>query len=192
MDFEHLMDDAENGLVEDKLTQIAQLAAFQLKYEEQLAMLEAQAKEVKAKLLKISQEELPQLILGTGVSRVRLADGKEISVTQELSASVKDMRAFSKFVAERGDDAILKTTIELGKLPDNVIKAIQKWFADTLNMMPDINRTVHAQTLKKYVKELCGVGMEGAEERLGDRYIPLGQLPDYISAFTYYKTKIKG
>ena len=148
-------------------------------------------KELQTAFNKVSMEEIPSLLGGAGLSEIRLADGRKVTVKAEISASVTDPGAFAQYVTDRGDDYLLKTTMELGKLPDNVLSALRKLLATELELYPEIKQSVHPQTLKKYIREITGAGKEDPEAALGDRYVPVHELPESVSIFNYFKTTIK-
>lgn len=149
--------------------------------EEQLAL-------AKSRFNQISGVDIPQTLLSAGLSELRLADGRKVVVKEDLNVTIKDINSFADFVASRNDDAILKTQIFLPKLPAETIEKIKRIIAKEAAVYPEVKQSVHAQTLKKYVKEITG--MSKSVEILGDRYIPKENLPDCLSVFTYYKTKI--
>ena len=149
-------------------------------------------KELQTAFNKVSMEEIPSLLGGAGLSEIRLADGRKVTVKAEISASVTDPEAFAQYVTDRGDDYLLKTTMELGKLPDNVLSALRKLLATELELYPEIKQSVHPQTLKKYIREITGAGKEDPEAELGTRYVPMAELPESVSIFNYFKTTIKG
>lgn len=193
MNLNFLKEDAKqnDGLAESALERLQRLVKL---YDEQLAAVEeaeAAFEAAKKAFNKTSMEDIPEVLLGSGLSELRLADGRKVTVKEEISASVKDASAFAEFVTERGDDDVLKTTMQLGKVPDNVLNALRKLLAEQLDLYPEISQTVHNQTLKKYIKEICGVGLENPEERLGARYVPMHELPEFINVYRYYKTTIK-
>lgn len=188
-DLSHLLDhEQEQEIPLDHLAQLVERFRF---YEATIEKLEALLKEAKENFNAVSQVDIPQFLLQYGVSGVPLRSGEMLRISQEISASVKDMESFSEYVTERGDDDILKTTINVGKVPTEIAQKIQRLLMETFDLSADVNRTVHPQTLKKYVKELCGIGMENPEERLGDRYVALQELPEAVSVYTYFKTTIK-
>lgn len=171
--------------------QLARLVSRYRVLDEEVKKLEHELSEAKEAFNEISQTEIPQFLLQYGVSGVPLSTGEMLSIKQEVSASIKDMPAFAEYVTERGDDDILKTTMVLGKVPAEIAKRIRVLLLQEFDLSADIAQTVHPQTLKKYVKELCGIGMDDPEDRLGDRYVPLQELPDYVSVYTYFKTSLK-
>lgn len=188
--FDHLLEHSTTE-VELPLAKLQAMVGRFQQIEAELVRLELETKVTKERFNQISQVDIPNLLMQYGLSEIKLASGEKLRVTQELSASIKDMDSFSEFVTERGDDDILKSMISLGKIPAEVAEKIQRVLLEQFDLMADISRTVHPATLKKYIKETCGIGMEDAEDRLGERYVPLQELPSSIGVFTYFKTTIK-
>lgn len=192
-DLSFLQADAQysDGLASTALERLQRLV---IRFEEEaneVEALEEKLAEAKKRYNKTSMEDIPEVLLGAGLSELRLADGRKVVVKEEISASVKDSTAFANFVKGRGDDDILKTTMVLGKLPDNILSSLKRLLAENLDLYPEVNQTVHSATLKKYVKEITGMGMENPAERLGERYIPMQELPECVSVFRFFKTTIK-
>lgn len=190
-DLSHLTDYLSNEPQEIPLDVLSKLVTRFRKDQERVAKAESELKEAREAFNQVSQVDIPQFLLQFGVAGVPLSTGEMLRVDQKVSASVKDIDDFAEFLTARGDDDILKTTFALGKLPIEVVRKIQKLLIDNFDLSPDIARSVHSATLKKYVKELCGIGMENPEERLGERYIPLQELPESVSVYTYFETTIK-
>lgn len=193
MDLSFLKEDAKtpDKLSESTLERLQRLVRLYM--EQHTAVLEAeQALDAAKKAFnKTSMEDIPEVLLGAGLSQLKLADGKKVTVKEEISCSVKDMPSFSSFVTDRGDDEILKTTVALGRVPDNILAGIKRLLAERFDLYPEVVQTVHNATLKKYLKEISGVGLEDPEERLGERYVPMHELPPSVSVYRYYKTTIK-
>lgn len=187
-DFDHLLGHEDQQ--EIPLDQLKKLVDRFRKADKEVNELEEKLKVAKEIFNQVSQTDIPQFLLQYGVSGVPLSTGEMLRIKQEISASVKDIDSFSDFLTERGDDDILKTNIKVGKVPTEIAQKIAQMLVETYGLSADIERSVHSMTLKKYVKELCGIGMENAEERLGDRYVPLQELPESVSVFTYFKTTI--
>lgn len=189
-DFSYLTKAAE----ESEEIPVAQLGAMVVRFreaEKEVAQLEEDLKNAKERFNQVSQIDIPQLLLQNGLSEIRLSTGEKLRVSQEISASVKDIDLFRDFVNERGDEDILKTTLTLGKTPHEIVDKVRRMLMEQFELMSEITTTVHPMTLKKYIKEICGIGTEDAEERLGDRYVPMQELPEFIRVFSYFKTSIK-
>lgn len=173
-------------VVEVPLDKLAYLVKQFKLYESHIKSLEDELKEAKARFNQVAQVELPELLLQNGLSEIKLATGEKIKVSQEIAATIKDAESFGEFLAARGDDDIMRTMLSLGKVPAPLLKKIVFTLMSEYNISPDAQQTVHPQTLKKYIKELCGIGKEDADDCLS-----LQDLPESISVYTYYKTTIK-
>ncbi len=183
-EYDYLMQDtpkAEGG----DLKRLEGLCAAWKTAKEQIGELEAALEKAKATFNKISQEDIPELLHKSGLSELRLLDGSKVTVKTEVSATVKDIDDFVHFLEARGDDAIVKTSFDFGKLPTHVTKEIQQKIYADYGILPDTKRVIHPQTLKKYIKELCGLADDGVDG------MPIGDLPKSVKVFVYNKTNIK-
>lgn len=184
-DLSHLMNDTGN--IEDALERLQQLCNEWRAAKDGVAEAEEYLDEAKKRFNRVSQELIPELLMQHGLSEIKLADGAKVAITMEVSPSVKDMNTFVQFLEARGESAIVKTELSFGKLDQSIIKVIQRMLAENLALYPDVKSGVHPMTLKKYIKELCGIGQKEPD----DRCIALQDLPECVSAYTFYKTTIK-
>lgn len=186
-DLSFLVEESENVVAPDNV--LARIAAKAEEYKasrQRLADLEEAMKDEKKLFNKISQEDLPTLLRANGLESVTLQTGEKVSVKEDLSASIKDAEKLAKFLEERGDDALIKTTMEFGKVPAEILEHMRRTLADNYGLYPDIKQTVHSQTLAKYFRNLCGIGGEHEAE------FPLAQIdPKMVTVFTFFKTTIK-
>lgn len=186
---QHLIDSAKQAqgasASVDQLQRLSQLAADYKAAKERVTQLEDSLSQAKARFNRVSQEQIPELLLESGLSSVSLASGEKVVVSENVSASIKDAKSFVEFLDDRGDAGIVKTTFELGKVPPEILAMIINDFNVKYGLFPTVKQGVHHSTLDKYVRELCGVGGKTEAQ------IPLAKLPDSVKAFTYFKTTIK-
>lgn len=146
-----LEDDA--GVV-GNLTEIMALAKRQLELEGEVDILEQQLKEKKKVLLNISDRELPAAM--AGVSRVQLDDGREVSVKEELTASVPKKRKHEiveKLREWGAGDMIANTlTVQIDKGADEKAQDLYRVAAD-MGFVPKRDETVNTGSLKAYLKK---------------------------------------
>lgn len=167
------------------LEQITEYAMILQNKREELAEIEADVKDKKAVINKLEQELLPEAMLAVGLTEFKLASGKKVSLKEELSCSVKDYSLLGTFLEERGDDALLKSTIEVGKLPDNIVGMILNDLKDKYDIDGTSKTYIHPSTLKAYFKRVCGVGSDVPAD------VPIAELnEEMVNTFTYYKTTI--
>lgn len=141
--------------------------------------------EYKARAREISQVEIPNLLAQYGLSEIKLSDGRKITVKQDCRASVKDYEAFYQFLKSRGEDHLLKTTLELGKMPAVAVQAAQKAVLQVTGVAPESKTVIAPQTLFAWVRSNIGLGKSVPEELLDKDSIP------GVSVYTFSDTKIK-
>jgi hypothetical protein len=193
--FDHLVDalDQEAGAVSNStLGELNRLVEKMKTMQAECEQLEAALIEAKRKFNQLSMIDIPQLLLSNGLSEIKLATGEKLKVSQNVSCTIKNMDAFAEFLTLRGDDAIIKTGFTVGKLPAEMVNKIRAALYKDFGLEAEINQTVHSATLQKYIKEICAIGVDAdqAAEKLGDRYVPLQDLPESVSVYTYFKTAL--
>jgi len=154
-----------------------------LKVEAEIKDAEDALKILKKEQLRFSGEEIPTLLSQYGLSEIKLDTGQKIIVKEDLSVTVKDSFLYHKFLRKRSHDDIIKTVFEFGKLEHDDYEKVANAI-DGTGIDYNASDKVHAQTTKKYFKELIGMGDSVPEMTLGD-------LPKWVSAFVFKKTKIK-
>ncbi len=185
MTLEHLVQAAQEGVEPvDTLTRVMDLATQYDELEGQLKDAEQAAKDAKARFNKVSMELLPEAMMG--MKSITLSDGREVKVTDQLSASVKDYDKLTKFLKGQGDDALLKTTLSIGKVPHNVQNKIIQLLSEKFDIDAEISVNIHPQTLKAYFGKLCGIKAGTVAK------VPVGDIDaEMVTLFTFSKTKIK-
>lgn len=189
-DLSFLQEDAQNATPEqDSLAKLDELVKAYDLAKRKVEELEELLKDAKESFNKISQEEIPNLLLQNGLSQLKTQYGRKITIKQEVSPKITDMNEFSSFLEKRGESSLLKTTMELGKLDESIVNAIKHELVEKLGLYPEINRTIHPMTLKAFIKELCQLNVENPIE--DDTHMNINELPSCISVYTFYKTAIK-
>lgn len=186
-DLSFLVEESQNVVAPDNvLARISEKAEEYKASRQRIAEIEAALSEEKKTFNRISQEELPTLLRANGLESVTLNTGEKVVVKEDLSVSIKDAEKLARFLEERGDDALLKTTMEFGKVPSEILEHLRRTLANDYGLFPSIKQTVHSQTLAKYFRNLCGIGGESDATR------PLASVDaSMVTVFTYFKTTIK-
>ncbi len=152
----------------------------------ELKALEVLVKEKKQQVNKLAQELLPSAMNELGMHSMELNNGTKISVKEDISCSVVDIEKLYSWLEERGDDAIVKTSIETEKLPRNILNSIVKMIEDKFKIEATGGLKIHAQTLNAYFRKVTGTGGKTECE------IPVGKLDEkMIKVFAFYKTVVK-
>lgn len=181
---EWLMDDVEELDLtpgDEQLGLVRELAEKQLAAEDKVEDLEVQLSEAKEALRKIQMHELPEAMSDLGIKSFQLKDGSKIEVKDDVSVSLpkegKDREAVFKWFRKEGHDDIIKNEIKFtfGRGEGTAAKELLE-YARSNGLGPDGKASIHAQTLKAWVKERRAAGLP---------------LPDLLKVYDMTKAKIK-
>jgi hypothetical protein len=185
-DFNHLMTQEDDAPDEDSLAKISRLAKAFKQSQETIKGIEDELKREKIIFNKLSQELIPDSMLAVGMTAFQLDTGETVAFKEEVSVTVQDYDSFYKFLEERGDDALMKINLEIGKVPKNILAKMIQTINELFGILATAKMFIHPMTLKKYIKELCGVGGQTEGE------ITLAELDEtMVKTFTFYKTTVK-
>lgn len=152
---------------------VAVVANKLLQRQEELAMVEQHAKDLKAEVFKIQTEELPGIMSEVGVREFTLETGQKIEVKPFYNASIteEDPERKQKALAwleANGHGDIIKNLIVLsfGKGTEEQ-QAKAKALLKQHGLSYDENRSVHFMTLRSWLKEQVEKGAELDLEVLG-------------------------
>lgn len=138
------------------IKQISELAKWQVTLLEDIAKKEEELVLLQENLKQVSEVDLPTAMFEAGVSSFTLDNGAKVSVKDEVYASIpkgKENEAFG-WLNENGFGAIVKHVVSasFGKEEDSRAKEFVE-AAKALGLTPEDKRSVHASTLKAFVKE---------------------------------------
>lgn len=143
-------------------------------------------KAAKAAFNKVSQEDIPNTMIDAGLSEIKLSDGSKVAFKEDVSCSVKDYRKLQSFLTERGEEGMLKITLEIGNVPSSILNMILRDLSEKYELSAVPKQFVHPATMAAYVRRLCGINGVCPTE------IPVSALDDtMLSVYSYYKTTIK-
>lgn len=183
---EHLLKAAEEGASEEVTLESVMAYATSLdEHDTELKRLEKLVKAEKKIVNKLKQELLPNALNEIGLHSLELKSGASVATKEDVNCKVVDYDKLYSFLEERGDDSLMKTTIETGKLPKSILAAVIKLLNDTFELDATGGMSIHTQTLNSYFRNLCGFGAGDAEMSINDVD------EDMVKIFTYYKTTIK-
>lgn len=187
MDLSHLTEHEEKvDESKDLLEKITELGQDLIAHKEELEELEDLVKNKKKAIEKIEQDLLPKAMISLNIKKFELSSGYELSIKEELACSVKNYEKLYDFLEDQGDDALMKTTIEVGKLPKNIQAKVLAELKEVFGLEGIAKMYIHPQTLKAYFKRLCGIGTDTEAK------IPLAAVDEEIvNTYTYYKVSIK-
>lgn len=153
--------DATGGVTKADTVQtkaIGDLAVRQLQLTARLKEYEQLSKTISEELKKISEYDLPNAMAEAGMKEFTLLDGSKISIQRVYAASVKvaDRPMAFQWMRERGHESLIKTEVNvpLGKgaheAAEKIMAELQAQFPE---YTPQLEESVHWQTLRAFVKE---------------------------------------
>ena len=192
MNLDFLKDDEEK--VEDSaLKRLSSLTDAYRTLESNIAAIEAELKAQKEAFNQISQVEIPNLVNQYGLSELRINDKTKIIIKQDVSVSVPEVTRgdFFRFLEDRGESDIIKLMISLPRTPDEKMNQLLE-FLTNYEYEFDAEQNVHPMTLKKYFKELLGIGAEDQESGIArGKYLRIQDIEEFAKVYVYWTTKLK-
>lgn len=141
---------------ESGLLSLSEMAKLQITLEDEFDLISRELATIGLRLKQVSEVEIPDKMLELGVSEFKLEDGTKITVSPFYSASIKDEvkeDAF-KYLRDNGFGDIIKhEVVSAFKMGEDKKAEELKLFLAKNKFIFDDKETVHAQTLKKFVKE---------------------------------------
>lgn len=155
-DFEDTIASSVEKLDQGGAISVASLARDIRSTEAVIVDLEEVLKTTKAKLLKLTDEELPALMEEMGILSLTLDDGSVVKVTRTYGGSilVENRPKAYEWLREHGYDDIIKNTVmcQFGRGEDDRAKGFAE-FAAEKGFAPEQKTEIHSQTLRAFVKE---------------------------------------
>jgi hypothetical protein len=156
---------------DEALRQINAMVRRQKNLENEIAQLETNLDEAKSELKRVSQELIPDSLLGMGIQSLELVDGSTLVIDRFYAASIpKDpadkKKAFS-WLRSNGHGGLIKTKVisTFGRGEQTEVKQVVGLLKK--NHLPfEQKDEVHHQTLKAFVREV----MEGGEQLPADLF----------------------
>jgi small-conductance mechanosensitive channel len=169
-DFEDKLASSVEKLDQSDLTTVAGLAKAIRDQEEAIAELEANLKQAKKSLMKMTDEDLPTMLAEIGLSSMTLDDGSEVSVKQTYGASILvDNRPKAyQWLRDNGFGDIVKNTVSCSFGMGEDEKAEQfREIAEERGYLAEQDTSVHSSTLRAWVKERVENGDDFPMELFG-------------------------
>lgn len=189
---EFLLKDSKKNQAAD-LARLVDLVSSYKILETEIADLEARVAEKKKAFQAVAQEEIPALLNQAGLSEIKLSSGEKVQVSEGVNVSIADKGAFFDWLKNRGEDGIVKMSLDFERMDPAAREALfAHLYAQGLKFAAD--ETVHGQTLKKYAKELLGIGKDPDEIQAGmgaGQIVKREAVEAFLKVYTYWTTKIK-
>lgn len=143
---------------DNNLKVITTLAMRQLEMEAAVEAAEVRLQELKAELKNVAEVQLPTAMLEAGMRTFTLNNGAAVKVSKFYGASIKVENRSEAFrwLVEQGHEGIIKTNVvtEFGKGVEERRNAMKfAWELQSDGYAAVLDESVHAQTLKAFVRE---------------------------------------
>ncbi len=138
------------------LASVAEIARAVRNQEDLVNKLDDELKEAKRELLKLTDEDLPSMLLELGLNSFELEDGSKVTVRPTYGAHIKAENKATAFdwLRQNGFDDIIKNTVScnFGRGEDQEASQFID-YAQGLGYAAEQKTDVHHSTLKAFVKE---------------------------------------
>lgn len=155
---------------DEQLRQVSVIASKIKAGAEDVASLEERLKEAKREQTKLTDEELPQLLMELGMSSFKLKDGTAVEIKKTYGASipVDDRPQAFQWLRDNGYGDIVKNVVACNFGMGEDSKADEFFgIAKSKGFVPDKKTEVHSSTLRAFVKERVENGDEFPMELFG-------------------------
>lgn len=170
-------DDGKSDVTSDDMSTLDELLKAYDEATERVREAEVLLASEKKVFNMLSIDRIPEFLLSHGITKMDLKDGRKVSVKEDISVTIKDEIAFRKWLRDRGEDAIIKVKYNFSDLEGEKLTKLSDYLI-TNDLDFDIDESIHAQTKKKYFKELLK-----EMNRL--------ELPEWVSIYDIRKAVIK-
>lgn len=157
----------------DSLKQISALAALLREGHAAVESATEKLSTLKAEVRKLEEEDLPELMRELGLSEIKLEDGSSVKVVDEVDChiSIERRAAAHAWLTDNGFGGLIKSalTVEFGRNEHEEALAAAAKIQDLLGRGSTFNESVHASTLKAFIKEQMAAGVTIPTEMFGIR-----------------------
>jgi len=155
IDFEDVATELQD-IAEQGISQIASLVRQQLALEKRVEDLEQELSTAQKNLKAVAEDLLPAAMAEHGMSKLKMADGSEITVSKHYGASIpkaKQDEAFN-WLRDNGHDSLIKNqlSVSFGRSEDEIAQSLKEKLEDE-GYETAQKVWVEPMTLKAFVKE---------------------------------------
>jgi len=168
----------------DVLTDLSHLAQELVTTRKDINLIEESLKLAKELERKLSQEDIPNLLLQRGLMSITLDTGEKIEVAEDVTASLpKDFikrKIVLRWLIKNGGGPLIKEELRVEE-PE---KALMQYLEE-MDIPYENIRDVHHSTFKAFFRSKLGITKGSLQE------IEVGDVPKEVNLFVFKKTKIK-
>jgi len=154
---------------DEKLSGVQKIAAKQLDLQLAVEIGEKALKDLKKELFDVETKEFPDALRELGLTGLTLETGESVEIKSFVSASISKARApeAHKWLIDHGHGDIIKVilTVDLGR--DELMKSQAMAELNSIGLKPVTKESVHAGTLKVFVREQVEAGQSIPLELFG-------------------------
>ncbi len=178
-----------------ELKQVEEYVQEYAKHLLEIERLSALLDDEKARAKALGESTIPGFLQQSGVSEVRLSNGTKVIVKEDVSVSVPAEKRgkFFEFLRDRKEEDIVKLMVQLERMPQEKLDELVMFLRE-YGYEYELDKTVHPQTLKKYFKELLGVGLEDEEREKGianGKFLTRADIEGVANVYQYWKTTLQ-
>lgn len=159
IDFENdAADMAAEPKPQTEVERAVEMAEFMVAKARKVKEIEERLKAEKQELLKLETEVLPELMLEIGLTEFTLKDGSKVAVKRDINCAITEVNRYDahEWLKANGFAGLIKTQVSVEF--DRGANEEAQQFAQTVTELrdgeaPKVLNTVHASTLKSFVKE---------------------------------------
>lgn len=145
------------------LKRIVELATLMQQQQQRVEELTNELATAKRDLARIETEDLPELMAEIGLTSVSLEDGSVVEVKQDVTCGISEDRrdAAHAWLIENGFGGLIKTevVVAFGRGEKDAADEFSAEVIQLTGQHPTVKETVHAATLKSFVKEQLEAGV---------------------------------
>jgi|TARA_R110000796_G_scaffold9012_4_gene31047 hypothetical protein len=159
-----------NEATDGELSIVSNLANKQLKLATEVIALEEGLKAKKEELRLTSENELPDAMQSAGLTQITLTTGEKISIASFYNAHISkaNQEKAYEWLTSNGHEGLIKNEVLLKfgreeiEVVDQTVSALQ-----ARGLSPEVRQSVHPSTLKAFIKEQLGAGIDIPSEPFG-------------------------
>jgi hypothetical protein len=159
-----------NDVTDGELSIVSSLANKQIQLARQVATLEEDLKAKKEELRLTSENELPDAMQSAGLTQITLTTGEKISIASFYNAHISkaNQEKAYEWLTSNGHEGLIKNEVLLKfgreeiEVVDQTVSALQ-----ARGLSPEVRQSVHPSTLKAFIKEQLGAGIDIPSEPFG-------------------------
>lgn len=143
------------------LDDMASLARALLDADQEVDNAEQELKDAKEKARVLREETIPSAMQELGLEELKLSTGQKLSIKQEVYASIPAANKVQAYdwLNDHGFGGLIKVevTAQFGKgEQEEAVRLSEQLRA--MGLQPSLDQSVHAQTLKAFLKEQLAMG----------------------------------